>query len=242
MLDETIAGVAIDRTFPGLPGRDYHDEVWQRERETVFSRTWFCVGRTDEIADPGDYVARDVAGSGVLAVRGKDGVVRAFYNVCRHRGTVLCDEGAGSSKGAFSCPYHNWVYDLEGTLIGTPNVRDGDDFDPTPVPTALRRLRRVGGVRLRPPRTRTRSRCSSSLPTSRTGRWSTSATGWASCGPVTASSTRWPRTGRSSTTTSTSACTALACTQSCPTWCRCTARAWCSTQTGLTSVPLSTTA
>ena len=60
--------------------------------------------------------------------------IRAFYNVCRHRGTVLCDEGAGSNKGAFSCPYHNWVYDLEGTLIGTPNVRAGDDFDPSQYP------------------------------------------------------------------------------------------------------------
>lgn len=130
MLDETIAGVAIDQTFPGLPGRDYHDEsVWQCERETVFQRSWFCVGRTEEIEGPGDFVARDVAGTGVLVVRGKDGVVRAFYNVCRHRGTVLCDEGKGSTKGAFSCPYHNWVYDLEGRLIGTPNVRDTDDFD-----------------------------------------------------------------------------------------------------------------
>jgi glycine betaine catabolism A len=130
VLDETIAGVPIDRTSPGLPGRDYHDEsVWQLERQTVFSRNWFCVGRAEEIPNAGDYVARDVAGAGVIAVRGKDGALRAFYNVCRHRGSVLCDEGAGSTKGAFSCPYHNWVYDLEGKLIGTPNVRAGDDFD-----------------------------------------------------------------------------------------------------------------
>ncbi len=135
MLDETIAGVAIDRTFPGLPGRDYYDEsVWQFERETVFQRSWFCVGRIEEMPDPGDYLARDVAGTGVLVAHGKDGVIRAFYNVCRHRGSVLCDEGAGSTKGAFSCPYHNWVYDLEGKLIGTPNVRAGDDFDRTQYP------------------------------------------------------------------------------------------------------------
>jgi Rieske 2Fe-2S family protein len=135
VLDETIAGVAIDRTFPGLPGRDYYDvSVWQRERETVFSRSWFCVGRVEEMPNQGDYLARDVAGTGVIAVHGKDGIVRAFYNVCRHRGTVLCDEGAGSTKGAFRCPYHNWVYDLEGKLIGTPNVRAGDDFDPTRYP------------------------------------------------------------------------------------------------------------
>ena len=135
MLDEAIAGVAIDRTFPGLPGRDYHDDaVWQLERETVFARTWFCVGRAEELASPGDYVARDVAGEGVVAVHGRDGRIRAFYNVCRHRGTVLCDEGPGNTKGAFVCPYHNWSYDLEGHLVGTPNVRAGEDFDRTSFP------------------------------------------------------------------------------------------------------------
>ena len=135
MLDEAIAGVAIDRTFPGLPGRDYHDDaVWQLERETVFARTWFCVGRAEELASPGDYVARDVAGEGVVAVHGRDGRIRAFYNVCRHRGTVLCDEGPGNTRGAFVCPYHNWSYDLEGNLVGTPNVRAGEDFDRTSFP------------------------------------------------------------------------------------------------------------
>ena len=134
MLDETIAGIEINRTFPGLPGRDYYDDtVWQRERETVFRNSSFCVGRTQEMPNSGDYLAREVAGTSVLAVRGKDGQVRAFYNVCRHRGSMLCDEGAGSTKGAFSCPYHNWVYDLEGKLIGTPNVQAGD-FDRSDYP------------------------------------------------------------------------------------------------------------
>ena len=135
MLDETIAGVAIDRTHPGLPARDYYDdEVWQLERSTIFTNAWFCMGRTEEISHAGDYISGDVAGTGVLVVRGKDDVVRAFYNVCRHRGSVLCDPGVGSSKGAFSCPYHNWVYDLDGTLIGTPNVHTGDDFDRSQYP------------------------------------------------------------------------------------------------------------
>ena len=134
MLDETIAGIEINRTFPGLPGRDYYDDtVWQRERETVFRDSWFCVGRTEEMPNSGDYLAREVAGTSVVTVRGKDGQVRAFYNVCRHRGSMLCDEGAGSTKGAFSCPYHNWVYDLEGKLIGTPNVQAGD-FDRSDYP------------------------------------------------------------------------------------------------------------
>jgi len=135
MLDETIAGVAIDRTYPGLPARDYYDdEVWQLERRTIFANAWFCLGRSEEIPNAGDYFSGDVAGTGVLVVRGKDEVVRAFYNVCRHRGSELCDPGVGSTKGAFSCPYHNWVYDLDGTLIGTPNVRAGDDFDRSQYP------------------------------------------------------------------------------------------------------------
>ena len=136
MLNEAIAGVEIDRTFPGLPARDYFDDdVWRLERETVFARSWFCIGRAEELPAPGDYVARDVAGEGVIAVRGKDGAIRAFFNVCRHRGTVLCDEGAGNTKGAFVCPYHNWAYDLEGTLVGTPNVRDDDrGFDRSDYP------------------------------------------------------------------------------------------------------------
>jgi len=135
MLDETIAGVPIDRTYPGLPARDYYDdEVWQLERRTIFANAWFCLGRSEEIPNAGDYISGDVAGTGVLVVRGKDEVVRAFYNVCRHRGSELCDPGVGSTKGAFSCPYHNWVYDLDGTLIGTPNVRAGDDFDRSQYP------------------------------------------------------------------------------------------------------------
>jgi Rieske 2Fe-2S family protein len=130
VLDETVAGVAIDRTFPGLPGRDYwHGDVWRLEQQTVFAHSWFCLGRLEEVSEAGDFLAREVAGVGILIVRGKDGAVRAFYNVCRHRGTVLCEEDKGSTKGAFSCPYHNWVYDLEGNLVGTPNVVAGDDFD-----------------------------------------------------------------------------------------------------------------
>ncbi|MGZ4135984.1 MAG: aromatic ring-hydroxylating oxygenase subunit alpha [Actinomycetota bacterium] len=135
MLDEEIAGVAIDRTFPGLPARDYYaEEVWAQERRTVFARSWFCVGRTEELAAPGDFVARDVAGEGVLAVRGRDGRIRAFYNVCRHRGSVLCDDGAGNTRGAFVCPYHNWTYDLEGNLVATPNVLETEDFDRSAYP------------------------------------------------------------------------------------------------------------
>jgi Rieske 2Fe-2S family protein len=127
MLEETEVRPKI---HPGLPAVDYYtDDVWERERERVFAAEWCCVGRAEEVPDTGDFVTRDLAGERILLVRGKDGDVRAFYNVCRHRGSVLREEPSGNTKGAFVCPYHAWAYDLEGCLVGTPNVRAEDGLD-----------------------------------------------------------------------------------------------------------------
>ena len=126
MLEEDVQA----RVHPGLPGRDYYaQDVWELERETLFTSSWFCIGRAEELPAPGAFLAREVAGERVMAVRGKDDAVRAFYNVCRHRGSVLCEEERGSVKGAFVCPYHRWTYDLEGHLVATPNVRPEDGLD-----------------------------------------------------------------------------------------------------------------
>jgi Rieske 2Fe-2S family protein len=107
-----------------LPGRDYHaQDVFDLERERIFFREWFYVGRADEAPKPGDFVSIDVAGESLLVVRGKDERLRAFYNVCRHRGSRLCDpETHGHAKGAIKCPYHAWSYGYDGALIGTPLV------------------------------------------------------------------------------------------------------------------------
>jgi Rieske 2Fe-2S family protein len=107
-----------------LPGRDYHsDEVFALDRERVFFREWFCVARADEAPEPGDYVTVDVAGESLVVLRGKDAELRAFYNVCRHRGSRLCEaETRGHAKGAIKCPYHAWSYAYDGRLIGTPLV------------------------------------------------------------------------------------------------------------------------
>jgi glycine betaine catabolism A len=115
---------------PTLPGRDYHaTEVFELEREKVFFREWFYVGRTDEAPDAGDFITADVVGESVLVVRGKDGELRGFYNVCRHRGTRICEpETHGHAKGAIKCPYHAWTYSYDGALIGTPLV-DKDEID-----------------------------------------------------------------------------------------------------------------
>ncbi len=112
-----------------LPGADYHDSaVYEVERERIFHRQWFYAVRADRIAAAGAYVTVDVAGESVLVVRGEDGLVRAFYNVCRHRGSRLCDDDQGSVRRAIKCPYHAWSYGLDGALIGTPNVAP-DEID-----------------------------------------------------------------------------------------------------------------
>jgi glycine betaine catabolism A len=114
-----------------LPGRDYHAaEVFDLERERIFARNWYYAGRDEALSQPGDYVTVDVVGENVIVLRGADGELRGFYNVCRHRGSRLCDEASGRMKGAVKCPYHAWAYSFDGRLIGTPNVgKDEIDRD-----------------------------------------------------------------------------------------------------------------
>lgn len=93
-------------------------EYFARERDMIFKRAWLYVGRVEEIPDPGDYFVKriDVASASLLVVRGDDGIVRAFHNVCRHRGSRLVDDRRGTAK-AFVCPYHAFVYDRAGRLL-----------------------------------------------------------------------------------------------------------------------------
>ncbi len=101
------------------PGLYTSPESFVREREAIFQRTWQLLGPASRVAEPGHYVAAELAGTKVMAVRGRDGVLRAFRNVCRHRGARLLEEGAGACK-LIRCPYHNWAYDLDGTLRQAP--------------------------------------------------------------------------------------------------------------------------
>ncbi|HEX9486754.1 MAG TPA: Rieske (2Fe-2S) protein, partial [Gemmatimonadales bacterium] len=113
-----------------LPGRYYNaPEIWAEERERIFARRWVCVGRAAELAQPGDYTAKRVGGESVIVVRGQDGAVRAFYNVCRHRGTRLCETERGRLSETIQCPYHAWTYTLDGTLIGAPHMNEVAGFD-----------------------------------------------------------------------------------------------------------------
>jgi len=116
---------------PTLSGPDYASAaIYEEEREQLFFATWVCIGRAEEISAPGEYLVRELAGESILVIRNRDGELRAFYNVCAHRGTRLLDEdpGCGQLGKAFKCPYHAWSYDLDGELLATPNVHEDEEF------------------------------------------------------------------------------------------------------------------
>ncbi|MEO8972613.1 MAG: aromatic ring-hydroxylating dioxygenase subunit alpha [Ktedonobacteraceae bacterium] len=113
-----------------LPGRYYYDPtIYEQELEKIFSRLWVCVGRAEAIEEVGAYMTVQVGQENVIVVRGRDGTLRAFLNVCRHRGAQLCSEATGKLKGSIQCSYHAWTYGLDGRLIGAPNVLHDEQFD-----------------------------------------------------------------------------------------------------------------
>lgn len=114
-----------------LPARLYGcPDAWSRERAEVYGRAWLFLGHEDEAAEPGDWIATDIAGHRLVAVRGKDGVLRAFHNVCRHRAGPLVDGQRGHCEGELVCAYHGWRYALDGRLRAATGFGATDGFDP----------------------------------------------------------------------------------------------------------------
>ncbi len=112
-----------------LPSRAYVDPaVYEAERQAVFRRTWQLLGPTSVLSEPGSYQAVDVAGWKLFVLRGRDGVLRGFHNVCRHRGARLLAEGNGTCN-VLKCPYHLWIYDQEGRLKKAPWFGEDPAFD-----------------------------------------------------------------------------------------------------------------
>ena len=102
--------------------------IFDLERRTVFHRSWHFVGRSTQIREPGQYIACEVASAPILAVKGYDGFLRGFFNVCRHHAAAVVTECEGKAEN-LRCPYHGWTYDLEGKLIHTPEFAGVDNFD-----------------------------------------------------------------------------------------------------------------
>ena len=128
-------GHVLEEKATTLPGRYYTSpEIHAAEREQIFSRRWLCVGRSDAIGEPGDYVLATAGAESLIAVRGRDRRARAFFNVCRHRGTRICAEPSGHLAGGIQCPYHAWTYGLDGKLLGAPHMADVPWFDKADYP------------------------------------------------------------------------------------------------------------
>lgn len=112
-----------------LPRRYFTDPaLLAEEQDRLFRQQWLCVDREERIARPGDYFLLELAGESIIILRDQQGTVRAFYNVCRHRGSRLCEEHQGQFSETIQCPYHAWTYGLDGRLIGAPATQDLEGF------------------------------------------------------------------------------------------------------------------
>lgn len=149
----------VEGGLPVMEGPDFKIPVsrytsqarFEAERDVLFRQYPLAVAHCSEVANPGDFITLSALGVPILLARGADGQLRAFLNVCRHRGTMVVSEPCGHGKKAFVCPYHNWTYDLAGALthipqeFGFPSV-DRKQYGLVPLPVESR----FGLVWLRP--------------------------------------------------------------------------------------------
>nr|WP_232663092.1 aromatic ring-hydroxylating dioxygenase subunit alpha [Pseudonocardia sp. TRM90224] len=113
-----------------LAGSYYTDPaIFAREQEQIFERSWTCVALVADLAATGAFQKVQAGRESVVLVRGRDGALRAFLNVCRHRGAQLCTEETGQLRRNLQCPYHAWTYDLSGKLVAAPNLTSMPDVD-----------------------------------------------------------------------------------------------------------------
>jgi phenylpropionate dioxygenase-like ring-hydroxylating dioxygenase large terminal subunit len=103
-------------------------EVLELEKERLFMKDWLLIGREEQLFKAGDYLTIEIFNESIVVARNSEGVLNAFSNFCLHRGAEISPKGCGNVK-EFSCPYHNWLYDLNGRLIGAPHMRDAAGFE-----------------------------------------------------------------------------------------------------------------
>ena len=116
------------------------EKIYKKEIDRIFSSHWLHAGREEEIRRSGDFIVRRIGGNSLIILRDHDGVVRAFHNTCRHRGTMLRTEDRGRLGKTIQCPYHAWTYLLDGQLCGAPSMdrTEGFEMDDFPLhPVAL---------------------------------------------------------------------------------------------------------
>jgi len=118
-----------------MPREAYTSEaILAEERERIFARGWNCAGRASDLKQPGDFFVREIAGESIIVTRDKSGTPRAFFNVCRHRGTRICREASGHFPESIQCSYHAWTYALDGRLVGAPHMQEAADFNKADYP------------------------------------------------------------------------------------------------------------
>jgi phenylpropionate dioxygenase-like ring-hydroxylating dioxygenase large terminal subunit len=120
-----LSGIEFHLDVSGL----FSEESYQRDIDQIFKKSWLAVGHDYDLPNPGDFKTRSLPGLGynILIVRGKDGKIRTFHNICRHRGNMLVCKDHGSSRAGFSCAYHGWTYNIDGTVRG---ITDREQFPP----------------------------------------------------------------------------------------------------------------
>jgi phenylpropionate dioxygenase-like ring-hydroxylating dioxygenase large terminal subunit len=108
-----------------LPGEYYTSAaIFAEEQQRIFAAQWTCVGRASRLQRPGDYFLADVAGESLIVLRDSAGTLRALFNVCRHRGTRLCETESGQLNETIQCPYHVWTYTTDGRLVAAPHMNE----------------------------------------------------------------------------------------------------------------------
>ncbi len=151
-----------------LSGDAYTDpDFFAREQQLIFEEMWFCAAHESDLPSPGSFRTVTIGRESILISRNRRNEVRAFFNVCRHRGSLICTDDHGGARRTFQCSYHAWTYDLDGKLIAAPNLTKMPDVDRVEYGLRTVQVRTLAGLRLGLPGRRNRRRS----PTPCSTRW-----------------------------------------------------------------------
>ena len=111
--------------------RDYYvnPQILIKEYDNIFLNNWICAGRSSELSKNGEYKTVNMGTESAIILREATGKLRAHANVCRHRGTRICDKSSGQFSNSIQCGYHGWTYNLNGDLIGAPHMDSVNNFN-----------------------------------------------------------------------------------------------------------------